>query len=173
MKRLRPILSTAATALPIATLVLLLALWVTSCYAFRTFSRNGRILVLAVRVDDNAARWLRAAPPAALDWGALRSADALRFAGFEFTPPTVASSYRVTYERAGRTITTFVSFRYWELAVPYWSLVSLAAAWLAARLVVVRRRRARSRAGACHGCGYDLTGNVSGTCPECGAAVKA
>ncbi|MHC4090717.1 MAG: hypothetical protein ACYSVY_10655 [Planctomycetota bacterium] len=25
--------------------------------------------------------------------------------------------------------------------------------------------------GCCQGCGYDLTGNVSGVCPECGAAV--
>jgi len=25
---------------------------------------------------------------------------------------------------------------------------------------------------ACHGCGYNLTGNVSGRCPECGRAVK-
>jgi hypothetical protein len=26
-------------------------------------------------------------------------------------------------------------------------------------------------AGRCLGCGYDLTGNASGACPECGAAV--
>jgi hypothetical protein len=28
-------------------------------------------------------------------------------------------------------------------------------------------------AGRCPGCGYDLTGNVSGTCPECGESVAA
>ncbi len=33
------------------------------------------------------------------------------------------------------------------------------------RLGVVNRWRLR---GQCTGCGYDLTGNVSGTCPECG-----
>ena len=27
--------------------------------------------------------------------------------------------------------------------------------------------------GGCQACGYDLTGNVSGTCPECGTAVDA
>lgn len=27
--------------------------------------------------------------------------------------------------------------------------------------------------GVCAGCGYDLTGNVSGVCPECGASVSA
>jgi hypothetical protein len=30
------------------------------------------------------------------------------------------------------------------------------------------RRRIRRRRGKCPACGYDLTGNVSGVCPECG-----
>ncbi len=33
-------------------------------------------------------------------------------------------------------------------------------------------RTARHRRGRCRKCGYDLTGNVSGVCPECGAAVR-
>jgi hypothetical protein len=36
--------------------------------------------------------------------------------------------------------------------------------------VRLRRRRPRGRAGACGACGYDLFGNVSGICPECGQA---
>ncbi|MEW6251109.1 MAG: hypothetical protein AB1716_10715 [Planctomycetota bacterium] len=32
-------------------------------------------------------------------------------------------------------------------------------------------RRHRYGAGRCHRCGHDLTGNVSGRCAECGAAV--
>jgi len=35
----------------------------------------------------------------------------------------------------------------------------------------IRRRRLRS-AGRCQSCGYNLTGNTSGICPECGTAVK-
>jgi hypothetical protein len=31
-------------------------------------------------------------------------------------------------------------------------------------------RSLRRRRGLCVSCGYDLAGNVSGTCPECGAA---
>ena len=33
------------------------------------------------------------------------------------------------------------------------------------------RRYRRRRKGLCLKCGYDLTGNVSGVCPECGKAV--
>ena len=39
-----------------------------------------------------------------------------------------------------------------------------------------RRRTLRSRRrskGLCTECGYDLTGNVSGKCPECGTLVSA
>lgn len=35
-----------------------------------------------------------------------------------------------------------------------------------------RRRRKRRRLGQCERCAYDLTGNTSGVCPECGTAVK-
>lgn len=31
------------------------------------------------------------------------------------------------------------------------------------------RRQRRRRRGECIGCGYDLTGNESGVCPECGS----
>ena len=30
----------------------------------------------------------------------------------------------------------------------------------------------RARQGRCLKCGYDLTGNISGVCPECGTAVE-
>ncbi len=34
------------------------------------------------------------------------------------------------------------------------------------------RRYRRRRRGLCITCGYNLTGNVSGVCPECGGAVQ-
>jgi hypothetical protein len=34
------------------------------------------------------------------------------------------------------------------------------------------RRWRRSRGGLCLKCGYDLTGNVSGVCPECGTKIE-
>jgi hypothetical protein len=36
-------------------------------------------------------------------------------------------------------------------------------------LIIYRRPRAKS--GLCHECGYDLTGNISGVCPECGTMI--
>ncbi len=33
------------------------------------------------------------------------------------------------------------------------------------------RRRCRRKRGLCGGCGYDLTGNESGVCPECGREI--
>jgi hypothetical protein len=35
------------------------------------------------------------------------------------------------------------------------------------------RHRRRARLGLCASCGYSLTGNTSGTCPECGTPVPA
>ena len=51
------------------------------------------------------------------------------------------------------------------LYVPFWPLVVLAAGWIACPAV---RSWNRHRLGLCSRCGYDLTGNESGVCPECG-----
>jgi hypothetical protein len=57
---------------------------------------------------------------------------------------------------------------YWTFAValiyPLILTAIMPTLWLA-RYARTRRRRA---AGLCSGCGYSLTGNISGVCPECG-----
>ncbi len=58
------------------------------------------------------------------------------------------------------------------VVVPCWfpaAVFALLPAWL----TVMRRWRRRYRLthGLCLACGYSLTGNVSGVCPECGTAV--
>ena len=35
----------------------------------------------------------------------------------------------------------------------------------------IGRRERRRKRGYCAECGYDLTGNISGACPECGTAT--
>ena len=55
---------------------------------------------------------------------------------------------------------------YWtELVIPLWLLFLLSAA---PGVVLLWRHRRRRVPGFCRKCGYDLTGNVSGRCPECG-----
>ena len=56
-----------------------------------------------------------------------------------------------------------------ELRVSYWPLAVLLATYPVIALVRGRRKVP----GACRACGYDLTGNVSGRCPECGRPTAA
>lgn len=49
------------------------------------------------------------------------------------------------------------------------ALVAVACWCMSVFTIRVRRRRALP--GACRRCGYNLAGNVSGRCPECGTAV--
>jgi hypothetical protein len=55
------------------------------------------------------------------------------------------------------------------------SALALVATGCAAGVNVRRLRRyrriIRTERGLCARCGYDLTGNISGTCPECGQAT--
>jgi len=57
------------------------------------------------------------------------------------------------------------------VACPFWFLACIFSV-LPATWVVLRRARSRRIARRlCPTCGYNLTGNVSGVCPECGAAI--
>jgi hypothetical protein len=60
-----------------------------------------------------------------------------------------------------------------KLYLPLWIPLAVFAAYPTLALIQapVRRWR-RYRKGRCLNCGYDLTGNVSGVCPECGIEVK-
>ena len=57
----------------------------------------------------------------------------------------------------------------WILILPLW-LILLLLALPTAILWWLDRRRIRE--GCCRKCGYDLTGNVSGTCLECSTAIE-
>jgi hypothetical protein len=52
-------------------------------------------------------------------------------------------------------------------SLPCWMAIAAA---LLVILAVVRLRK--HRRGICARCGYDLTGNVSGRCPECGTPLR-
>ena len=55
------------------------------------------------------------------------------------------------------------------LVVSPWHMLGLAVALiLTVTMRALDRRARRPPPGHCRRCGYDLTGNVSGRCPECG-----
>jgi hypothetical protein len=54
------------------------------------------------------------------------------------------------------------------VAAPYWSVVVLTGCPAALRIGQYYRRRRLARRGCCPNCDYNLTGNISGVCPECG-----
>lgn len=58
------------------------------------------------------------------------------------------------------------------ISIPFWLLIPACLAYPA--IAVIRgplRRYRRRKRGWCIHCAYDLTGNVSGTCPECGNPI--
>jgi hypothetical protein len=60
--------------------------------------------------------------------------------------------------------------KYWSAYLPLWMpllIVAIPTTWL------WWRDRRCIPSGHCRKCGYDLTGNVSGVCPECGEKVEA
>ncbi len=64
-------------------------------------------------------------------------------------------------------------FRTIEIGIPPWSFLFLFGVYPTIALIhpPLRRYRRRKR-GLCVRCGYNLTGNESGVCPECGAEVR-
>jgi hypothetical protein len=62
--------------------------------------------------------------------------------------------------------------RSWRFTMPCWTLALTASAlpaWWTAQRLTYRTRARRLTRGLCGRCGYDLTGNASGVCPECGS----
>jgi len=79
-----------------------------------------------------------------------------------------------TYRMSDGTLYTVGYHRATCVNAPFWVVVALLAIYPLTRLLQVPYRRLRRRrAGLCIKCGYNLTGNVSGRCPECGAGVAA
>jgi hypothetical protein len=57
------------------------------------------------------------------------------------------------------------------LLIPQWSVLTVVAMPFAAWFLLRLCRRGRPL-GRCSACGYNLTGNISGVCPECGTPVS-
>lgn len=82
------------------------------------------------------------------------SIDARAWGGFGFCWPTITKS------------TTWSGLPTARYMIPFWLVliaVAIPTAWFSYRDYQLRPRR-----GFCDQCGYDLTGNTSGVCTECG-----
>jgi hypothetical protein len=95
---------------------------------------------------------------------------------FAWVPPDGLLPHAWAVEqRAGATFdnATYQCEEKWYVGttvwVPYWLPTALASILPVSFAVKVwRRRAARPGSSRCSACGYDLTANVSGVCPECG-----
>lgn len=65
---------------------------------------------------------------------------------------------------------SFGTFSETYVGIPLWMPLALAAGFSA--FANWRRCRLQPKSGVCSSCGYDLTGNVSGRCPECGTPIR-
>lgn len=83
--------------------------------------------------------------------------------------------FNITIDRGGEFEHDPIAYRL-IVHVRSWVLALLAAVvWplFLRGCIRKRRRRLRARQGRCASCGYDLTGNESGVCPECGQPVES
>ena len=75
-----------------------------------------------------------------------------------------------------QTTETLFWLRFWEISLP--AVLCLSAVFLLYRYPLTEQRAYEVKAllaqkqNTCGNCGYDLTGNVSGVCPECGAPLS-
>lgn len=121
----------------------------------------------AINVDSGTVRVHRVLPATATIhlaglWGSVGFAyDSHSSLGFQ--PTSVRSGMGFAEVRTAH--------RRWQVFVPAWAIVFasiLLPAFAAARELKRWRKR---KEGRCRRCGYNLTCNVSGICPECGTAI--
>jgi hypothetical protein len=111
-------------------------------------------------------------PVGAADWRAWK-------AWFEFASGSAAAADKASWARAGfaggycrNNPTSSAVAEVWFGVVPFW-LVALFIGVIPLRSAFLRLRTARRRRmKLCPNCAYNLTGNTSGVCPECGAKVE-
>ncbi len=88
------------------------------------------------------------------------------------TAPAVIET-RKHWGNFGYSTSAFGLYENYSVRAPFWAIMLLFASYptLAFLRGPLRRQRRRKRNECIH-CGYNLTGNLSGTCPECGLGTS-
>lgn len=124
------------------------------------FDAAGRVLPHSIRVEFNGLHvelWPNGATPD-------RSSFPVKLGGsppFALDPTSFASVRAYWHRRLDARL----------VFVPAWVLPVVIASYPLILLAGMMRRHAAIRRGCCGSCGYNLSGNTSGVCPECGTAV--
>ncbi len=118
----------------------------------------------------------------------IRHLDTLRFSGIEPLEEQIRQESLRTrgwygkklfhYHNGGRShVVPYLRYRnqiwynYAGLVFPLWLVIPLIGIVPILAFRQPLRHRWRRRKGLCLNCGYKLTGNLSGVCPECGTAI--
>ena len=129
-------------------------------------------------------------PVFAIEWAGAHRTE-WRRGGFYFAHGTVcvmlgkdgAADYGHSTNSVIQMLQNFTSqkfsppFPFWSVGIPCWLAVvifALLPTFLVCRSAIGRLRgRLRTSLGRCYKCGYDLAGNTSGLCPECGSTISS
>jgi len=109
-----------------------------------------------------------------------RDSDDLTCQRFTHAPPNQIKHYEIYWQRSNparirapdRAMPTVrMSGVRFQILVVVAVLIAYPIVAVVAGRRMRRRRRIRAWRGLCETCGYDLTGNTSGVCPECGESM--
>lgn len=112
--------------------------------------------------------------------GIQRAADDRYCQWFRHAPPTQIDHYELYWQRSNRagnrnidaTLPTIrMSGARFQIMVVVAAMIAYPIITVVARRRMQRRRWVRAVRGLCQTCGYDLTGNTSGVCSECGESL--
>jgi hypothetical protein len=157
------------TALSLLLCVAVVALWARS-YAPRDFTLGGdRGRLMLMFTDGQWTSFARGTESFTMSFGDLwRLAQGQAGSHGDFLGAAYVS--RSTQMPAGGGGGN--TGRFLMVAVPFVYPAALAAAGATWAVAARARHARRSRVGACRKCGYDLTGNASGVCPEGGSIAS-
>jgi hypothetical protein len=179
-RHLFTLVSTLSLLLCLATLVL----WVVTFWHHLDVAKWGnpktaQYSISAYRRDyDPSARWFHYTAYISIDKDTgfteiTRRNDDL----WQFSVNEIATGLRVSHHAGPRRFGSVVMVGHHDSVVIwtgwiFFASLPLALAAIMSLLRILRSRR-RRRHGNCPACAYNLTGNTSGVCPECGTAIES